>query len=255
LTTPGVSSASAKAPRTLVIEQPNYIPWLGYFDLIRQSDVWVWYDDVQFTRRDWRNRNRVGAGGDPVWLTIPVKNKGRRLQPICEVEIDSQRDWARRHLETLRHCYARAPHFAIVEAVLESRLSASTNLLSELVISVNEAICELLDLHPVFLRSSQLELAASSKQERLLEMCRLLGATTYLSGPAASAYLQPQMFAREGIDLRYIRYEYPPYRRGSHPFVPRLSIVDVLAWQGPEATRRLLETQGGSERDHPRQAQ
>src|SRR2546429_582564 len=87
--------------RTVVIEQPNYLPWIGYFDLIRQSDVWIWYDDVQYTKRDWRNRNRIAADVDAEWLTIPVKTKGRFAQRICDVEIDMSQPWMRRHLESI----------------------------------------------------------------------------------------------------------------------------------------------------------
>src|SRR4029450_6585118 len=101
-----------KSAFTVVIEQPNYIPWLGYVDLIRQSDVWIWYDDVQYTRRDWRNRNRI-AGNDPLWLTIPVKAKGGFAQRICDVQIDDAQPWARRHLDMIRRCYARAPFFSL----------------------------------------------------------------------------------------------------------------------------------------------
>src|SRR5437588_7818829 len=99
---------------TVGIVQPSYIPWAGFFDLIRQSDVWVWYDDVQYTKRDWRNRNRIAGGTNVEWLTIPVKTKGRFAQRICDVEIDYLQPWARRHLETLRRWYAAAPFFASV---------------------------------------------------------------------------------------------------------------------------------------------
>jgi hypothetical protein len=225
---------------TVVIEQPNYIPWLGYFDLVRQADVWVWYDDVQYTKRDWRNRNRLAAGGEPVWLTIPVKTKGRFEQRICDVAIDDARPWVRRHLDTLSRFYTRAPFFGLVESLMRSALEGHPPLLADLTIALNERICALLGFTPRFVRSSRLARSGAKKQDALLELCAELGATSYLSGPAARAYIDPAAFAAAHIELRYITYDYPPYARGPHPFVPNLSIVDVLAWVGAEETARVL---------------
>jgi hypothetical protein len=239
----------APAPRspTLVIEQPSYIPWLGYFDLLAQADVWVWYDDVQYTRRDWRNRNRVDVDGRPTWLTVPVRSGPRSATRICDVEIDASRPWPRRHLETLRHCYSRAPHFREVIPVVEASLLAGHSHLAPLVIELNEALCRLLGLTPAFQRSSELEGIEGARQERLLQICRRLRASTYLSGPAAHNYIAPGAFRRAGIELRYIVYQYPPYERGGAPFVPGLSILDALCWMGPSRTRDYLLEHGRSE--------
>ena len=223
-----------------MVEQPNYLPWIGYFDLIAQADVWVWYDDVQYTRRDWRNRNRVAGAGEPVWLTIPVRSRGRYEQPIHEVEIDGERPWARKHLETVRHCYGAAPFFETVYEVLRAALEKEHRCLADLTIELNEALCGLLGLRPRFLRSSGLEGIAGDKRERLIRICDRLGGTIYLSGPAARDYIQPELFREAGIELRYIVYGYPPYDRGGQPFIPNLSILDPLAWIGPAATADLL---------------
>jgi hypothetical protein len=226
----------------VVVEQPNYLPWLGYFDLIAQSDVWVWYDDVQYTRRDWRNRNRVAGpreSVEPVWLTVPVKSRGRYEQKICEVEIDHDRPWVRKHLETVRHCYGDAPWFGEVFALLSKVLARGHARLADLTIELNEELCRYLGLAPEFRRSSALGVAGD-RQERLIEICRRLGATTYLSGPAARSYISPELFERAGLELRYIVYDYPPYDRGGRPFVPRLSILDPLVCLGPEETAAFL---------------
>jgi hypothetical protein len=234
-------------PRTVVIEQPNYIPWIGYFDLVRQSDVWVWYDDVQYTKRDWRNRNRIAAGDTPEWLTIPVKTTGRFHQRICDVEIDESQAWRRTHLESIRRCYARAPFFETMFALVENALAANDAKLSDLTIRLSEAISELLELRPVFLRSSQLGSTPTGREQRLLDICRDAGAGVYLSGPRARDYLHPDSFDAAGIELRYIVYDYPPYARGGNPFVPNLSIVDALAWLGPSGTADYLRAHGRSE--------
>jgi len=250
--------------RTVAIEQPNYIPWLGYFDLIRQSDAWIWYDDVQYTKRDWRNRNRIADGGEPLWLTIPVKTKGRFEQTIREVEIDDSQPWRRRHQETLRRCYAVAPHAGAILPLLTRAIDEGHTHLAELTITLNESICALLGLAPSFARSSELVedrepylfvseesgqagLPARRRQDRLLDLCRAAGGTTYLSGPAARAYIEPRGFEDAGVELRYIVYDYPPYARGPRPFVPNLSIVDAIAWLGPEAAVNFLEAHGRSE--------
>lgn len=224
----------------LVVEQPNYVPWLGYFDLLDRADTWVWYDDVQYTRRDWRNRNRVAAGGDPIWLTIPVLGQGHREKRICEVEIDHRQPWARKHLATLRHLYGAAPHFGPVFALVEEHLAAAPALLADLTIELNESLCRLLGIEATLLRSSRLAGVQGVKEERILSICRRLRPDVYLSGPAAGAYLQPDSFTRERIELRYIAYGYDPYPRGGWEPRTDLSILDPLFWIGPEATLELI---------------
>lgn len=229
---------AAAGERVVVIEQPNYVPWLGYFGLIAQSDVWVWYDDVQYTKRDWRNRNRVAGDGEAVWITIPVKTRGRYVQKIADVEIDGDA-WQRKHLETLRHCYAGAPYFAEVFALVRNVFERGHARLADLTIDLNEECCALLGLRPRFVRSSSLAVEGD-KVARLIEICRRFDASAYLSGPAARAYMTPAPFGEAGLELRYIVYDYPPYDRGGRPFVSNLSILDPLVWIGPAGTAELL---------------
>ncbi len=224
------------------------MPWIGYFDLIRQSDVWVWYDEVQYTKRDWRNRNRIAAGAAE-WLTIPVNTKGRFTQSIRNVGIDESRPWRRQHLESIRRCYAHAPYFQKMFEVMERALLAPGSSLAGLTIALNESICALIGLQPRFLRSSQMPPRLGGREERLLEICHAVEGTVYLSGPAARAYIDPRAFAAAGIELRYIVYDYPPYARGPRDWVPNLSILDALAWLGPRGTADYLEAFGRSERE------
>ncbi|HEY4640544.1 MAG TPA: WbqC family protein [Thermoanaerobaculia bacterium] len=237
-----------KMKRTVVIEQPNYVPWIGYFDLIRQSDVWVWYDDVQYTKRDWRNRNRIAADAAE-WLTIPVATKGRFTQRICDVEIDDAQPWRRQHLDSIRRCYARAPFFQPMFAMMEAALSASDSRLADLTIRLNESICALLGLRPLFKRSSHIPGAVVGRDQRLISICRAVEGNVYLSGPAARAYIDPRAFAAAQIELRYIIYDYPPYARDRRAFVPNLSILDALAWLGPGETAAYLKRCSRSERE------
>lgn len=224
----------------LVVEQPNYIPWLGYFDLVDRADVWVWYDDVQYTRRDWRNRNRVAAGGEPIWLTVPVLNQEHQDKLICEIEIDHQQPWVRKHLGTLRHLYRASPFFEPVFGLVCGHLEAAPKLLADLTIGLNEDLCRFLGIGAGFLRSSQMSGIEGAKDRRILSVCQRLGPSIYLSGPAARGYLTPEAFVREGIDLRYISYHYDEYPRGDQPPRTDLSIVDALFWLGPRATLELI---------------
>lgn len=234
---------SAPAPRggrcVVAIEQPNYVPWIGYFDLVAQCDVFVWLDTVQYTPRDWRNRNRVGAH-EAHWITIPVRSRGRRAQRIADVEIDAARPWARKHLASVASACRGAPHFAQVFALYESYLTRPYRLLADLTIDLNEALCRAIGLDTRFLRASAIAGAPDDRRERLLGLCERTGGTLYLSGPSARDYLAPDDFRRRSLGLRYIRYEYPPYPRGSLPFVERLSILDALCWLGPAGVRAYL---------------
>lgn len=234
--------------RVTVVEQPSYLPWLGYFDLMAQADVWVWLDDVQYTKRDWRNRNRVAAKEEAEWLTIPVRSSGRYDQEIRGVEIDYGRSWRRKHLATLDRCYGRAPHFGCVRDLIEEAFASQPTLLADLVIHLGESLAKLLGLAPEFRRSSAMALQETNRQARLIEICRESCASTYLSGPAAKAYIAPATFEERGIELRYIVYGYPEYWRGGQRFVEHLSIVDALAWIGASATATLLHGAGRWER-------
>jgi hypothetical protein len=209
--------------------------------------VTVWYDDVQYTKRDWRNRNRLAGDAEAVWITIPVRSRGRFEQRICEVEIDSGHAWVRKHLGTFDRLYRRATHFSETRQVLAAALAREPRHLADLTIELNEAICRLLGLHAAFVRGSTLAVDPALRgQERILELCRLVDAGVYLSGPAGRDYLEPGAFAERGVELRYMVYDYAPYDRGGQPFVPGLSVLDPLAWIGREATRRLLTAPRGA---------
>lgn len=232
--------------RTVVIEQPNYLPWIGYFDLIRQSDVWIWYDDVQYTKRDWRNRNRVAFGDVAEWLTVPVRTKGRFTQRLCDVEIDHSRPWVRQHLETIRRCYARAPFFGPVFAMVNEAFDAGDTHLADLTIRLNEAICAGIGLLRTFVRSSHMTTPVGKGGTRLINICRAAEGNVYISGPAARAYIDPRAFEEAGIELRYIVYDYRRYERGGWPYVANLSVLDMLAWLGPGGVTRYLEAHSRS---------
>ena len=217
------------------IVQPSYIPWRGYFDLIRRVDVFVFYDDVQYDRRGWRNRNRIKTAQGSRWLTIPVHARGAQTDhlPINSVRmVDS--DWPRRHLDALRRSYAAAPYFGRYADWLEHIYAAPPPLLADFTIALTRDIAATLALEARFLRSSELGVTGA-KTARLLAVLRAVGATTYLSGPSARSYIEEEQFARAGIELEWMEYHYPEYPQLHPPFDPQVSILDLLFMTGDRA--------------------
>jgi len=226
--------------RKVAIVQSSYIPWKGYFDLMHAVDEFILYDDVQFTRRDWRNRNRIKTKDGPQWLTIPVAAKGNYLAAIRNMEI-ADGGWAASHWKGLQASYARAPHFREYEDRIhslyfgppESRLSAVNR-------RFIEGICELLGIHTRLSWSWDYELV-EGKTERLVALCRQAGAAAYVSGPTARGYIDPALFAEAGIALSFFDYSgYPEYPQLHPPFDHHVTILDLLFHMGPEAPRMML---------------
>lgn len=217
----------------VAVLQSNYLPWKGYFDIIHDVDLFVFYDDVQFTKNDWRNRNMIKTPAGTQWITVPVGQDIRRR--ICDVTIPDSR-WARVHWRTLSQNYSRAPHFERYREFFESvYLDRTWATLSELNRYLIEGISRELGIGARFddSRAHSLEGQAS---DRLLQLLRLVGARTYVSGPSARAYIDAAAFEREGIRVVFKSYEgYPEYKQLQEPFEHRVSIVDMLFNLGPEA--------------------
>ena len=232
--TPSKTEHRAK-PKTVAISQSNYIPWKGYFDLINSVDEFVLFDDMQYTRRDWRNRNRIKTPQGPQWLSISVQTKGKYSQRICETEI-SDPSWSERHWKTLRHCYSKAPHFQEYERVFRDLyLNCRETLLSRINHRFLTAICRMLGIRTTISWSMDFKII-EGKTERLVEICRTAGATTYLTGPAARTYIDLSMFQRAGITLAFFDYSgYPEYYQMHPPFVHEVSIVDLIFNEGAAA--------------------
>jgi hypothetical protein len=216
----------------VVVLQPGYLPWLGFFDQLREADVFVYYDDVQYDKHGWRNRNRVKGPDGPVWLTVPVRTHGLERPRVNEVEIDSTRAWARRHIGTLRHCYARAPHAKPYLGELEELLSRPWTKLVDLDLAAAALVCRWLGLEREVVRSSELGIAGE-RTARLVSLCRHFGASRYFSGAAARDYLDQDAFACQGIAVEFQDYAHPVYDQLHGPFVPYLSVLDLIFNAGP----------------------
>jgi hypothetical protein len=227
--------------KRVAIVQSCYIPWKGYFDLIDRVDEFVLLDDAQFTKRDWRNRNRVKSPQGARWLTVPVQVKGRYLQRIDETLV-SEPDWAERHWKTLHHAYAAAPCFEEIRPAIEAAYTrvADEPRLSVVNRQLLEAIFPLLGVETAVSWSTDYP-GTGSKTERLLEICRAADATEYVSGPSARAYLDEEAFAAHGIGVSWMDYEgYPEYEQLYPPFDHAVTVLDVLFHTGGEAARYSL---------------
>lgn len=221
--------------KTIAITQSNYIPWKGYFDVIHSVDELVLYDDVQFTKGDWRNRNRIKTQGGLQWLTVPVEVKGKYTQKINETRISDPR-WARKHWEAIRHSYSKAGFFKDYRELFEELyLTCQEEFLSRINLRFLEAINRVLDIKTPIRWSSDFHLA-EGKNERLISICREAGAAKYISGPAAKEYLDESAFRQEGIEVEWMDYSgYPEYRQLFPPFEHGVTILDLIFNEGPDA--------------------
>ncbi len=217
------------------ITQSNYIPWKGYFDCINLVDDLVLYDEVQYTRRDWRNRNQIKTPEGLKWLSIPIQVKGRYRQSIREARV-SDPTWSARHWETLRHAYARTPGFQRYgELFGDLYRDIASDSLSEINERFIRTVCEILGIRTRIHRASRFTLPRD-RSRRLVSICEQLGATDYYTGPSAAAYLDESPFERAGIEVHYLDYTgYRFYPQHHGPFEHAVSILDLLFNVGPDA--------------------
>jgi len=223
----------------IVILQPSYLPWLGAFDQLRRADLFVLYDDVQYDKNGWRNRNRIKTAAGPNWLTVPVLTSGKSGQTIRDTRIDPHHKWAEKHQQALRTHYARAPHFESVFALLEPMLSPAWRWLGELDEALFRLLAGAMRIDRRVVRSGDLRIGGG-QSERLVNICRRFGATDYLSGAAARDYLDVAQFEAAGIRVEFQAYAHPIYPQLHGAFLPYLSIVDLMMNVGPIAAAEWL---------------
>lgn len=221
--------------KKVAISQSNYIPWKGYFDMIAAVDEFILYDDMQYTRRDWRNRNKIKTPQGAQWLTVPVQVKGKYNQKIRDTKIDGTQ-WAGNHWKALTRNYAHAPYLDEIAAWLEPLyLEKSFTHLSPLNRDLIEAVCAYLNIDTVISNSWDYTLA-EGKTERLADLCVQAGATHYISGPAAKDYIEEDVFSDLGIALSWFDYAgYPEYPQLWGEFIHEVTILDLLFNCGKDA--------------------
>ncbi len=230
----------------LVILQPSYLPWLGYFDQMFKSDAFVIYDDVQYDKNGWRNRNRIKTPQGPQWLTVPVLTKGRNLPINRAVEINNTTSWQKKHLKSIAQNYTKAPFFAQYMGLLEGVLERRWKLLIDLNMTLIHLLMEELGLNTKIYLASDLRIPKDGKIERLIHICRHFQADIFLEGDAGRDYLDEALFAREGIRIEYHGYRHPVYRQLHGNFVPYLSVIDLLFNHGKDSLEILTHRKAAS---------
>lgn len=223
----------------VAILQSNYMPWKGYFDIIASVDLFVFHDDLQYTKGDWRNRNKIKTPKGAEWLTVPCGTSEHRL--ICDVKLTNS-DWQRKHWGLIQTNYLKAPYFKqyspFFEEIYLGHTWANLSDMNQYVIKVIST--ELLRMNAQFDDSRAYDLK-TAKGDRVIELLKKVGATKYLSGPAAKSYLNDSAFATEGIDLEWMNYSgYPEYPQLNPPFDHAVSIIDLLFNTGPDAASFML---------------
>lgn len=221
--------------KKVLITQSNYIPWKGYFDAICEADVFVLYDEMQYTKRDWRNRNKIKTANGLKWLTVPVEVKGKFEQKINETKV-SDANWGANHWNILKNNYSKAKYFKENEFfVKDLYLNCEEDYLSEINFYFLKGICAKLGITTEFIRSKDFELKGG-QTEKLVNICLELNATDYITGPAAKNYMDESLFADKGLEINYLDYSsYPEYNQLYEGFEHGVSILDLIFNEGVHA--------------------
>jgi hypothetical protein len=223
----------------VVILQPSYLPWRGYFHQISKADLFIFYDDVQYDKHGWRNRNQIKTAQGKQWLTIPVHSAGvTQGIPIKDVKIDWSKPWAKNHWKTLSIAYAKAPYYRHYAAFVEPFYQRQDVFLADFTIDLTIALARELGITQTrFMRSSGITAIDGQKTERLIQILTKVGATHYISGPSARDYIEQDKFDTAGITLEYMQYDYPEYPQLYPPYEPQVSAIDLLFMTGSEASK------------------
>lgn len=221
----------------VAIVQSNYIPWRGYLDLIDDVDLFIYLDDVQYTRRDWRNRNKIKTANGLLWLSIPVKNESRS-QLICETCINYSTGWNQNHLQQIHHWYKKAPYFNLYFNRLEELLTTRYQTISEINQALLSWIATELDIRTKVVCATKL-ISEGRNIDKLLCLLKSVGATRYVSGPSARAYIDHERFDQANILLEYKAYVYSAYPQLYGDFVGAVSVIDLLFNVGPQSRSYL----------------
>lgn len=227
----------------VAIHQPNFFPWLGYFNKVARADVFIVHDNVQFpkTGGTWMNRVRILVNGAPTWLSMPVRRSHHGVHLISEVRINEQTDWRRKCLDTVRYSYARAPHFRAVFSFLERLFEYKTDGVADFNLHAIRALLEELNIpHGAIESGSRLGLQGKGT-DLLIAMVKAVGGDLYLCGGGASGYQEDEKFAAAGVRLVYQGFHQVEYRQGGgRQFAPGLSVIDALMHCGFDGTRALV---------------
>ena len=217
----------------VAIHQPQYLPWLGYLAKWAAADVFVFLDTVQYEKNGWQNRNRIRTPDGAHWLTVPVH--ARLGMAINEVAVDTTQPWRARHLRAIEHAYARAPYLATYQGSLRDLLGTEWSALAPLAVASAEWLARSVGIETPARLASALDVEVPDATERLVAICKALGADTYLAGGHGARYLDTERFREAGITILYQRYEHPVYAQQHGEFMPFLSALDLLLSHGDDS--------------------
>lgn len=222
------------------IHQPNFLPWLGYFYKMAKCDIFVLLDNVQYTKNSFINRNRIKTPQGELWLTVPVRVKGRFGQLIKDVEIDNTANWRKKHLGTLEANYKKAKFFEQIFSSLKAAYYADNyGNLCEFNIRLLKLILSILKLEKRLVRASELDVGGESTQ-LLISIVKEVGGNVYLSGFGGAKYQEEELFKKAGITLAFYDFKHPVYPQLWSDFIPNLSVIDLLFNAGPESLNIIL---------------
>jgi WbqC-like protein family len=227
---------------TVGILQPGYIPWLGFFEQMSRCDTFVFLDDVKYTERDWRNRNRIKTPDGVLWLTVPVVTKGLDGQKINEARIEKSKKWQLKHLKTIETFYRKANHFEVYFEELKHFFKRDYEFLCPFVVDLTFWITEKLGLDRKTVMSSELNVGCESKQDRLVNILKALDSNHFYEGKMGKGYIDTGLFVANGITVEFQDYDHPFYNQlwqEKLGYVSHLSILDLLFNHGPESLNIL----------------
>ncbi len=222
----------------LSVHQPQYLPWLGYFDKVADSDCFVFLDLPQFKKREFQNRNRIKGPNGEVWLTVPVVSKGKFEQPIKDVLIDNSQPWQKSHWQSLSLNLKKAPYWDRYSPGLQAFYTKRWDKLSDLNLEMTDWFFKQLGITTPWKLESSLGTTTQST-ERLIELCRKTGCDAYLSGSGGKDYMDEARFEQENLGLKYQHYTHPSYPQRYGDFLPYMCIVDLLMNVGPDSLKVL----------------
>ena len=215
----------------VAIHQPNYLPYYGCFHKIKHSDIFVFLDNVLYSKNTWINRNKIKSSMGTVWLTVPVERKNVLETRICDVKIANDKNWQKKHWKSLMYNYGKAKHFGKYSTFFKNIYSREWTYLSELNECLIRQISEFLNLKTKFIRASELGIHGTGT-EHLIDICKKVGADTYFSGQGGKFYQDEKKFRLNSIKIMYQKFEHPIYKQLFGEFIPNLSIVDMLFNEG-----------------------
>lgn len=228
--------------RTIGILQPGYLPWLGFFEQMYKSDVFVIYDDVQYDKEGWRNRNRIKTANGIQWLTVPVHVKLSDMPLIKDVKIDNKENWRKKHLLSIKHSYSKARFYKEHIGIFEEAYSMDWEYLVDIDMHFILKLADSLGMvAKKIVRSSGIEAGRGGDRiERLINICKAFGADVFYEGASGRSYIDNSAFAVHGIKVEYQDYKHPVYKQLYGDFVPYLSVVDLLLNHGKDSLNIIM---------------